>query len=71
MHRTCTIPNTKCAFSGWILLHEIHCSDAGLQAAMASVKTDNDPNHMWDNYEEVPVHFLPYGPEGNKWVVHT
>ena len=42
------------------LLEAIQCSDAGLQAAMASVKTDNGPQGMRNNFEATAAHLLPY-----------
>ena len=44
------------------LLEAIHCSDAGLQAAMASIKTDNGPDGMRNNFEATATHLLPYDP---------
>ena len=40
----------------------IQCSDAGLQAAIASIKTDNGPTGMWNNFKDVAAQFLPYKP---------
>ena len=34
-----------------LLINAIQCADAGLQAAMASVKTDNGPNGLQNNFE--------------------
>ena len=34
--------------------------DPGLQAVMASVKTDDGPNGMRNDFEAVAVHLLPY-----------
>ena len=36
----------------WLLLDAIQFYDAGLQAAMASAETDNDPNGRRNNFEE-------------------
>ena len=44
------------------LIDVIQCSDAGLQAAMASVKTDNGPNGLSNNFERAVSHLLPYDP---------
>ena len=48
------------------LLEAIQCSDAGLQAAMASVKTDNGPNGMRNDFEAAAAHLLPYDPVAKK-----
>ena len=42
------------------------CSDAGLQAAMASVKTDNGPQGIRNNFEATAAHLLPYDPVAKK-----
>ena len=44
------------------LLEAIQCSDAGLQAAMASIKTDNGLEGMRNNFEATAAHLLPYDP---------
>ena len=48
------------------LIDAIQCADAGLQAAMASVKMDNGPNGLWNNFERAVPHLLPYDPVGKK-----
>ena len=48
------------------LLEAIQYSDPGLQAAMASVKTDNGLQHMRHNFEDTAAHLLPYGPVAKK-----
>ena len=48
------------------LLEGIQCSDAGLQAAMASVRTDDGPNGMRNNFEAAVAHLLPYDPVAKK-----
>ena len=48
------------------LLQAIQCSDPGLQAAMASIKTDNGPEGMRSNYEATAAHLLPYDPVAKK-----
>ena len=45
----------------------IQCADAGLQAAMASVKTDNGPNGLQSNFERAISHLLPYDPIAKKF----
>ena len=44
------------------LLETIQCSDPGLQAAMASIKTDNGLEGMRNNFEATVAHLLPYDP---------
>ena len=44
----------------------IQCADAGLQAAMASVKTNNGPNGLRNNFEKAISHLLPYDPVAKK-----
>ena len=48
------------------LLDAIQCANARLQAAMASIKTDNGPNGMQDNFEQAAAHLLPYDPVAKK-----
>ena len=48
------------------LVDVIQCADAGLQAAMASVKTDNGPNGLRNNFERAVSHLLPYDPVAKK-----
>ena len=48
------------------VLNNIECSDAGLQAAMASVRTDNGPNGMRNNFEDTVAHLVPYDPVAKK-----
>ena len=48
------------------LLEAIQCSDPGLQAAMASIKTDNGPEGMRNNFEATASHLLPYDPVAKK-----
>ena len=48
------------------LLEAIQCSDAGLQAAVASVKTENGPQDMRNNFEATAAHLLPYDPVAKK-----
>ena len=48
------------------LLEAIRCSDPGLQAAMASIKTDNGPEGMRNNFEATAAHLLPYDPVAKK-----
>ncbi len=46
------------------LLEAIQCLDPGLQAAMASVKTD--PDGMRNDFEAAASHLLPYDPVAKK-----
>ena len=48
------------------LLKAIQCSDPGLQAAMASIKTDNNHEGMRNNFEATAAHLLPYDPVAKK-----
>ena len=44
------------------LLEAIQCSDPGVQAAMASIKTDDGPHGMRNNFEATAACLLPYDP---------
>ena len=48
------------------LFDAIQCANAGLQATMASVKTDNGPNGLRNNFERAISHLLPYDPVAKK-----
>ena len=48
------------------LIDVIQCANAGLQAAMASVKMDNGPNGLRNNFEKAVSHLLPYDPVAKK-----
>ncbi len=48
------------------LLDAIECPDAGLQAAMASIRTDNGPDGMRNNFESAVAHLTPYDPVAKK-----
>ena len=48
------------------LLDAIQFADAGLQAAMACIKTDNGPDGMQNHFEPAAAHLLPYGPVAKK-----
>ena len=52
----------------WVgfLLEVIQCSDPGLQAVMASIKTDNGLEGMRNNFEATATHLLPYDPVAKK-----
>ena len=42
------------------LLEGIQCPDPGLQAAMASVQTDDGVNGMRSDFDRAAAHLLPY-----------
>ena len=51
------------------LLDNIQCNDAGLQAAMAGIRADNDPNNPYSkryNFEAAVAYMLPYCPVAKK-----
>ena len=48
------------------LLEVIQFSDPGLQAAIASIKTDNGLEGMRNNFEAAVAHLLPYDPVAKK-----
>ena len=54
------LPNSHTRVS--YLLDGIQCSDAGLQAAMASVRTDDGPQGQRNDFESAAMHLLPYDP---------
>ena len=58
------LPNSHTRVS--YLLGGIQCSDAGLQAAMASVRTDDGPQGMRNDFESAAAHLLPYDPVAKK-----
>jgi hypothetical protein len=53
------------------LLDAIQSSNAGLQAAMASIKTDQDPDGHRKNFEAAATHLLPYDPVQRKRSDHA
>ena len=48
------------------LLDAIENSDAGLQAAMASIRTDDGPDGKRNNFEDAASYLLPYDPVAKK-----
>ena len=48
------------------LLEGIVCPDPGLEAAMASIHTDNGPTGMWNDFKAAVAHILPYDPVTKK-----
>jgi hypothetical protein len=63
-HVTYQLPNEHSRVG--YLLTAIQCSDAGLQAAMASIKTDQAPDGLRNDFEAAASHLLPYDPVQNK-----
>jgi hypothetical protein len=63
-HVTCQLPNEHSQVG--CLLDGIICNDAGLQAAMASVKTDQASGGLWNNFEAAAAHLLPCDPVQKK-----
>ena len=53
------------------LLEGIQCSDPGLQAVMASVRTDDGTNGMRSYFEKAAAHLLPYDPIARKRAAGT
>ena len=58
------LPNV-CSRVGF-LLEAIQCSDPGLQAAIASIKTDNGLEGMRNDFKATAAHLLPYDPIAKK-----
>ena len=48
------------------MLEAIECSDAGLQAAMASIRTDSGPTGKRNDFEAAVAHLIPYDPVAKK-----
>jgi hypothetical protein len=48
------------------LLDATQNNDAGLQAAIASVRTDDGPNGKRNDFEAAATHLLPYDPVAKK-----
>ena len=48
------------------LIDAIQCADAGLQTTMASVKMDNGPSGLRNNFERAISYLLPYSPIAKK-----
>jgi hypothetical protein len=59
-HVTYQLPNKHSRVG--FLLTAIQCGHAGLQAAMASIKTDQAPTGMINDFEATASHLLPYDP---------
>ena len=48
------------------MLDTIQTSDASLQAAMASMRTNDGPDGMRNDFEQSAAHLLPYDPVAKK-----
>jgi hypothetical protein len=68
-HVTYQLPNEHSRVG--YLLDAMLCNDAGLQAAMASIKTDQAVNGMRNDFEAAATHLLPYDPVQKKRVEHS
>ena len=60
----CQLPNKHTMVS--YLLEGIQCPDPGLQAAVVSIRTDNGPDSMRNNFEATAAHILPFDPVSKK-----
>ena len=58
------LPNARSRVS--YLLDAIQCNDAGLQAAMANIKTDQSQNGLRNDFELAATNLLPYDPVQKK-----
>ena len=77
MHRNAYVSMTQCAEHvtfqlpnehsrvGY-LLEAIECNDAPLQAALASIRTDQSPEGMRNDFESAVAHMLPFDPVAKK-----
>ena len=63
-HVTYQLPNAHSRVG--YLLDAIQCNDAGLQAAMANIKTDQQQNGMKNDFELAATNLLPYDPVQKK-----
>ncbi len=63
-HVTYQLPNEHSRVG--FLLSTMHNGDAGLQAAMASIKTDQSATGMRNDFEAAASHLLPYDPVQKK-----
>ena len=53
------------------VIEGIQCADAGLQAALAAIRADNDPNGMRYDFEAAVAYLLPYDPVAKKRLATT
>ena len=63
-HVTYQLPNEHSRVG--FLTAAIKCSDAGLQAAIAAINTDQTPDGLRNNFEAAAAHLLPYDPVQKK-----
>ena len=63
-HMEYQLPNEHTRLS--YLLEGIQCPDPGLQAAMVSIRTNDGPDGMRNNFEAMAAHILPYDPVSKK-----
>jgi hypothetical protein len=68
-HITYQLPNEFSRVG--LLLDAIQCNDAGLQAAMASIRTDTGADGMRYNFETSAAHLLQYDPVAKKRAAGT
>jgi hypothetical protein len=68
-HTTYQLPNEHSRVG--YLLDVIQCSGAELQAAMASIQMDQDPDSPWNHFEAAATHLLPYDPVQRKRSNHA
>jgi hypothetical protein len=68
-HVTYQLPNEHSRVG--YLLDAILCNDAGLQAAMASIKTDQTADGLRNDFEASATHLLPYDPVQKKRSDHA
>jgi hypothetical protein len=60
LHVDFQLPNERSRVK--FLIDGIQCNDAGLQAAMASIRTDQTIDGLQSNFELAASHLLPYDP---------
>ncbi len=68
-HVTYQLPNEHSRVG--YLLDGIQCSDAGLQAAIASINISTDVNGLRNDFEASATHLLPYDPVQKKRADHA
>jgi hypothetical protein len=68
-HITYHLPNEHSQVG--YLFDAIPCSGVGLQAAMASIKTDQDPDSLRNNVDAAATYLLPYDPVQRKRSDHA
>jgi hypothetical protein len=68
-HVTYQLPNEHSRVG--FLIDAIQCNDAGLQAGMASIKSDKTVDGLRNNFEAAATHLLPYDPVQKKRSDHA